>query len=621
MKAPLLTAIAVSVLASSAGAQQFVMSTPFAGSAVWTDGVAFADVDGDGDTDVLFANGSGYGSGGAQPQHLFLNNGNATFVAAHGNLNVANFNAKMVIAEDFDNDGDLDLMYAPEGPFPATTQRARMLINNGSGVFSDQSLTRLPNLTMASFCVCAGDVDDDGDLDVVFTNGATFGGVATQARLFENDGNGFFTDATAARMPVDTYNAQDVTLFDWDGDADIDIALSGKGASGKRGRLYLNDGTGVFTVSNVLNNLGTGATYEIDWGDLNGDGNLDGLVQSITGQSEGWARNNVTSVTNLTFPSPNGNDDNEMAGMDYDNDGDVDVFVGSLAGTEKVYRNNGNGTFTSATASVIQAQSDATLDLGFADLDGDGDYDMVTGQGEGGNFTNRMYTNGGSADTLPPVLVNAHTPSAIGASGTVFHVHIRDSIADDGKIYATTSLAYVIDGSTNGTVPGVHMGGGLFRAVVPSNGSTFSISATWSATDSVGNGTSYPPTVIGGINPWTDLGNALAGTNGLPVLVGTGPLTAGSNGSLSLSNALPSSLSVLFIGLTNGSAPLLGGILVPVPPVTALYLNSNPGGGLSFPFVWPVIAPGTKIYLQYVIQDPGAIFGAAISNAVEANAQ
>ena len=83
-------------------AQQFTLARgALPAQSIWTDGVEVADVDGDGDMDILFANGSGYGSGGALAQHFYRNNGSGSFTEAHGALNVANFNAKMVIAEDF----------------------------------------------------------------------------------------------------------------------------------------------------------------------------------------------------------------------------------------------------------------------------------------------------------------------------------------------------------------------------------------------------------------------------------------------------------------------------------------------------------------------------------------
>ncbi|MHC5211657.1 MAG: FG-GAP repeat domain-containing protein [Planctomycetota bacterium] len=289
---------------------------------VWTDGVEIVDVDADGDMDILFANGSSYGGGGtqgAQPQHLFLNNGSGVFSAAHGQLNVANFNAKMVVADDVDGDGDPDLLYC-SGSLGFTP---KCLINDGTGNFTDESGTRLPPLSLRSFAIATGDIDNDGDLDVAISDGGTFSGFASQARLLKNDGSGFFTDVTVAQMPADLYNCQDIQFLDFDGDFDVDMALSGKGGTGKRGRLYLNDGNGNFSIDSALDNVGTGNTYEIDWGDIDGDGDFDTAVQSISSVNEGWARNDGAGVAmaKFTFPGANGQDDNEMGFLDYTNSG------------------------------------------------------------------------------------------------------------------------------------------------------------------------------------------------------------------------------------------------------------------------------------------------------------
>ncbi|MHC4845290.1 MAG: FG-GAP repeat domain-containing protein [Planctomycetota bacterium] len=406
-----LAALALSPLAS---AQQFVRdAAAIPAQTIWTDGVELVDVDADGDIDILFANGSSYGgtgTQGAQPQHLFKNNGSGLFSEAHTQLNVTNFNAKMVIAEDFDNDGDPDLFYA-SGSAGFTP---RILINDGTGVFANESGTRLPTFSPnpRSFGCAAGDIDNDGDMDITLSDGGTFSGIASQVKLLLNDGTGNFTDVTTTQLPADLYNCQDITMLDFDGDYDIDICMSGKGGTGKRGRLYLNDGTGNFSINGAMNGLGTGATYEIDWGDFDGDNDFDAAVQSIAGQNEGWGENIGLAALMLesTFPSPNGQDDNEMACVDYDNDGDLDVFVASLQSSgEKVYRNNGGGSWTNNNA-AIQTITDSTLDFGFADLDGDGAYDMVTGQGESGNWTNKIYFNNGPADTLPPKLMGANVP-------------------------------------------------------------------------------------------------------------------------------------------------------------------------------------------------------------------
>ena len=616
--------IVTSLAASPLAAQQFTYDfAAMASGSIWTDGVELVDVDGDTDIDVLFANGSSYGAGGFQPQHLFLNNGSGVFTAAHGQLNVANFNAKMVIAEDFTGDGHLDLMYAPEGPYPATTQLPKMLINDGTGNFTDESALRLPALTMASFCVCAGDVDDDGDLDVVFTNGATFSGIASQARLYENNGSGFFTDVTAAQMPVDLYNAQDVTLFDWDLDSDLDIALSGKGSAGKQSRLYLNDGTGTFTVVNVLNALGTGSTYEIDWGDLDGDGDLDGLVQSISVSGfsalEGWAENNGATVTTGTFPGPNGSDDNEMAGVDYDNDGDLDVFVGSLGNTERLYRNDGNFVFVNQDAQ-IQSQSDSTLDFGFADLDDDGDIDMVTGQGESGNFTNKVYDNNGVPDTHAPDVLNVEQP-AYDPSTTVFHSMTQDAIQDDGGDSFVTTTYVAWQGTSSGvqldTGNAMHQGGGTWRAPVDTLAGATGAHLCWTFTDREGN-VSTASATAGTVNDWTDLGNGLAGTSGTPSLTGSGATTAGSPVTLSLSGAAASAPGAVLVSGGADFLPIFGGTLVPSlsGPISFLPYVTDGSGNATLNGNWPT-APGCSVlYFQAGTLDAGAPGSFSFSNAV-----
>ncbi len=609
-----------------ATAQQFTVDgTALPAQNIWTDGVAFSDVDMDGFVDILFANGQGYGSGGALQQHLFMNHSGGVpgkFSAAHGNLNVANFNAKMVIAEDFDNDGDPDLMYAPEGQFPSPNQTPRMLINDGTGMFADQSAARLPAAGMASFCVCAGDTDDDGDLDVVFTDGATFGGVATQARLYQNNGSGVFSNVTTTALPADTYNAQDVTLIDWDKDFDLDIALSGKGATNKRARLYLNNGAGVFSISNALNALGSGGTYEIDSGDLDGDGDPDALTQSISGSSEGWGRNDgpTTTVPEFTFPSPNGDDDNEMAGLDYDNDGDVDVFVGSLGNREKAYRNNGGGSFTNVN-SIIQAQDDSTLDFGFADLDNDGDYDMVTGQGESGNFTNKVYKNAGPRDSQPPRLLALQTAPPLAAPRTPFHVTLQDAIVDDGKSYLTVEYIFATDdgaNSTSGSGTARHSGGGTFRAQVDTQLSVNSISLAWIARDPGGNASAFGSVSAGAPSAYTDLGNGLEGQRGVPVLLGVGALKPSTPGILKLTKARANSPAFLLVGTAAGNVPFMGGVLVPFPVILQVNLATNAEGEITLPFVWPAAVPsGTNVFLQTLISDAAAVQGFAFSNGLQ----
>jgi hypothetical protein len=613
-----LSVLGLALLAPLAASQQFTYSAAaLPAQNIWTDGVVIVDVDADLDNDIVFANGSAYGGAGAtgaQPQHLFLNNGAGVFVAAHAQLNVANFNAKLVIAPDLDNDGDPDLAYASG----STGSPPRVLLNDGTGNFTDVTATNVPALALRSFAIAAGDTDNDGDLDLAVSDGGTFGGLASQAILLENDGSASFTNITGTNMPVDLYNCQDITFIDYDNDLDVDMCLSGKGGAGKRSRLYVNN-NGVFSVNTVLDLIGTGATYEVDWADLDGDTDFDAAIQSVSGQTEGWGRNLGTgsAMTTSVFPLPNGGDDNEMAGVDYDNDGDLDVFVASLAAQEKAYRNNGDATFTNVN-SIIQAQGDSSLDFAFGDLNGNGTLDMVTAQGESGSFVNKVYLNSGSADTLAPVFVAVETPGAIDPSATVFRANLRDQLSDDGEIGVVVTYGYTTVGAGSGSGTAINMGGGLYRAAVGTSGAT-QVSFTWTATDGAGNVTVNGPIVIGGpAGPWTDIGRSLPGVSGSPLLVGNGSLLTGSSGSIDLSNAAPSAPALLFISLSSSPVPFKGGQLCAFPFVLTVAAATNGSGDLVLGWPsWPAGLSGQSLFFQYGISDGAAVANIALSNCLQ----
>jgi hypothetical protein len=90
--------------------------------------------------------------------------------------------------------------------------------NDGTGRFSDVTLTHMPSLQASTKGLAVADVDEDGDLDVLVAVSAP----ERQDRLLVNDGNGKLTDATVSRMPVDATITQSVALADIDADGDVD---------------------------------------------------------------------------------------------------------------------------------------------------------------------------------------------------------------------------------------------------------------------------------------------------------------------------------------------------------------------------------------------------------------
>lgn len=243
-----------------------------------TNGVVVADVNGDGFPDILFANNG--------QDAVVINDGTGNFVdeTAERLPGSADVTQDLELG-DVDGDGDLDLVVANEGP-------NALYINDGTGHFSDESAARIPQreggeeTREADF----GDVDGDGDLDLLFANVAAFvAGADPRNRLLINDGSGFFADETSARLPSATVSSFDGDLVDIDGDGDLDIVTAnadvdlGVGRiADSRYRAYLNNGGGVFTDASDevfgVGALGTG--LDLEFADFDGDGRPDFYLAS-----------------------------------------------------------------------------------------------------------------------------------------------------------------------------------------------------------------------------------------------------------------------------------------------------------------------------------------------------
>lgn len=133
--------------------------------------------------------------------------------------------------------------------------------------FADLGKRHLPADLDQTRAFAFGDVDGDGDLDLVVGNWGQ------QNRLYLNSGAGTFTDVTASRMPVDGDNTTSLVLGDVDGDGDLDLVI---GNFQQQNRLYRNDGTGTFTAATTVPlPLDSDRTTSVAMGDVDGDGDLD----------------------------------------------------------------------------------------------------------------------------------------------------------------------------------------------------------------------------------------------------------------------------------------------------------------------------------------------------------
>ncbi|MBL8768870.1 MAG: hypothetical protein JNL94_15970 [Planctomycetes bacterium] len=117
--------------------------------------------------------------------------------------------------------------------------------------------------------------------------------------------------------------------------------------------------------------------------------------------------------------------------------------------------------------------------------------------------------------------------------------------------------------------------------------------------------------------PWTNLGSSQSGVYGDPLLFGTGALTPGSSGSLDLVQANAATPVLLVVALSANPTPALCGTIVPLPVLATLGLMTDPAGEIHIPWAsWSSGLSGLGLHFQYLIVDPVAPCGVAMSNAL-----
>lgn len=277
-----------------------------------------------------------------------------------------------VEAADYDSDGDVDLYVGSYDP--STSTYRHYLFNNEMGRFKDVSaeagIKHSGKESSASFA----DYDNDGFLDlyIVKDNGDL---------LYRNAGKGIFEDVTGKSLIGSKTGGNKALFFDMDHDGDLDLYETRSNSN----LMFRNNGDGTFQEQAEKMGMSclNANSREAAFGDFDDDGDIDLFVVNensgntlFSNQRQGSYKD-VTAESGLKCDAGSG----AVAAGDYNNDGFPDLFIGSLkGGNHQLFKNKGNGTFEAVKNSkemFSDMKKVKVYDCKFFDFDNDGFQDLI----------------------------------------------------------------------------------------------------------------------------------------------------------------------------------------------------------------------------------------------------
>ena len=321
-------------------------------------GQAWGDYDRDGWIDLFV-------TGNLDPNALYRNEGDGTFSASEhsGQLSQPDVPSGGAVWADYDNDGWLDLYIVNYGA-------NRLYRNEGGSGFQDVTLEAGVGDTGKGTSAAWGDYDSDGWLDLYVTNWSCFPEcdpvdfTAQQDRLYHNNGDGSFTDVTVSLDYALTLGAGFAPAFlDYDGDGDSDIYIVNDKLQNEIGNvLWRNDGAGCghWCWTNVSSESGADLLINgmgVDASDYDNDGDLDLYITDMVYQMHllmndgaGGFRNRARSSGSAINMGPDAGVGWGAVFFDYDNDGWQDLYVAAT---------NYHQTFPELKVSFMNPRADA----------------------------------------------------------------------------------------------------------------------------------------------------------------------------------------------------------------------------------------------------------------------
>src|SRR6185312_2481703 len=276
------------------------------------------------------------------PLHPFrshLDIGRFENVASEAGLNVRGPNMSGgSLFDDFTGDEWPDLFCTSID----TDRGASLFVNRGDGTFEDR--TEVPELKAQPLAlnVTHADYDNDGRLDILMLRGGWER--PRRLTLLRNAGGGRFEDVTVAAGMREAIACQSAPWGDFDNDGRLDVYTCGE---------YRTSSTAALPVGSVpySEELNHGRLYH-----NNGDGTFTDVAERAGVRNDRYAKG--------------------AAWGDYDDDGDLDLFVSNLGEESRLYRNNGDSTFTDVARELGVAGPLASFTCAFIDYDNDGRLDI-----------------------------------------------------------------------------------------------------------------------------------------------------------------------------------------------------------------------------------------------------
>ena len=386
------------------GTGRFVERTNAAGLSEQTGGlnIVQSDYDSDGWMDILVMRGGWLMSNGQMRMSLLRNDGDGSFsdVTRESGLATPAFPSQSASWADYDNDGDLDLFSCNES-IPESLEESSAIIfpsqlyeNLGNGVFTDVAVRA--GVTNLRYCKGStwGDYDNDGDQDLYLSN------YADENRLYRNNGDGTFTDVARELGVTEPDESFPTWFWDYDNDGWLDLFVAG----------YARD------IDSVA----------ADYLELPNSGPRPRLYRNLGASGGPGAFTDVAALVGL-------DDVNQSMGSnfgDFDNDGYPDLYLGTgfpafnALAPNVAYRNDGGESFSNVTFSAGLGHIQKGHGIAFGDLDRDGDQDIfmqVGGFYPSDGFVNSLYVNPGSGNrwTSMRLIGTQSNRAAIGARITV----------------------------------------------------------------------------------------------------------------------------------------------------------------------------------------------------------